>query len=610
MMVFNTISEMFYGVVDKYKDKVLYLYKNKDEWIGLKGSVIHSTVEEIAFGLKSISNTSFNSAILSTNSPRWAMADYGIICSGGCTVSIYPTLIPSQIEYILNDSETKVLFVENKNQLEKVLEIKHNCESLEKIIVMDDSYNDSEEYILNFMDFLNSGNEYSKKSDLSFKDLVDLPNENDLLTLIYTSGTTGNPKGVMLTHKNLVSNINSTIDGIRDSDGEIFVEKDRLLSFLPLSHVFERMCGHFCAFSQGAQTYYAENMEKIVENMIEVKPSLMISVPRLYEKMYTKVIDKVKAGPPIRQKIFWWGIGVGKKIVDLKTNNEEIPWLLQKKFDLADKIVFSKIKARVGGNLRYFFSGGAPLSKKIGEFFGAAGITILEGYGLTETSPILSANLPGKMRYGTVGKIWKDVEIKIADDGEIIAKGPNIMKGYYNNEEATKEVIDSEGWFLTGDIGELSEDGFLKITDRKKNIIITSQGKNVAPAAMENALVTSQYIEQIVTIGDKESFISALIVPSFENLEIYLNNKGVKLSTNQDMINHKDVVELIEKVVNDEMKNFSKFERIKKFKLLPDLLTIEKGELTPTLKVVRRVVLKNYKEYINQIYDHAETLSE
>jgi len=598
----NTISRMFLNTVEKFSEKELYFYKYNDEWIGLRGNVIQSTVQEISYGLKSISEEVCNSAILSTNSPRWAMSDFGIICSGGCTVSIYPTLIPSQIEFILNDSQAKIIFVENNEQLKKVLEIKENCNSLEKIIVMDDSYEGNEQYILNFMKFLNVGNEFSKKQEYKFEDLVSTAKEDDLLTLIYTSGTTGNPKGVMLSHKNLISNINSTLACIADSDGEIFVEKDKLLSFLPLSHVFERMCGHFCAFSQGAQTYFAENIEKVVENMIEVKPSLMISVPRLYEKMYSRVIDSVNAGSIIKQKIFWWGISIGKKIIDLRTNNKEIPWSLQKKFDIADKIVFSKIKARVGGNLRYFFSGGAPLSKKIGEFFGAAGITILEGYGLTETSPILSANLPGKMRYGTVGKVWKDVEIKIADDGEIIARGPNIMLGYYNNQEATDEVMSEDGWFHTGDIGELDEEGFLKITDRKKNIIITSQGKNVAPAAMENALVTSQYIEQIVTLGDKQNFISALIIPSFENLKIYLNEKNINLSNNQEIVDHEETLKLIQKIVDEEMTKFSKYERIKKFELLPNLLTIEKGELTPTLKVVRRVVMSNYESYIDKIY--------
>ena len=600
-MSFNTISKMFTNVVNQFPEKELYFYKHNDEWIGLTGNVIKGTVEEISFGLKSISDEQFNSAILSTNTPRWAMSDYGIICSGGCTVSIYPTLIPSQIEFILNDSQAKVVFVENSDQKDKVLEIKDNCPTLEKIIVMDDSHKKSDDLIMNFMDFLNAGNEFGKKSESTFEDLVEVANPNDLLTLIYTSGTTGNPKGVMLTHHNLVSNIISTLNGIN------FTEKDVFLSFLPLSHVFERMGGHFTAFSQGCQVYYAEGIEKVADNMGEVKPTLMMSVPRLYEKMYTGVMANVKAGSPIKQKIFNWGIVTGTKLLDLKLAGKPIPWCLQKKFDIANKLVFSKIQARVGGRLRFFISGGAPLAQKIGEFFGAAGITILEGYGLTETSPVLCANVPGATKFGTVGQAVKDVEIKIADDGEIIARGPNIMKGYYNNDEATKEVLDSDGWFHTGDIGEIDPEGFLKITDRKKNILITSQGKNIAPAPMENALITSPYIEQIVALGDKQNFVSALIVPSFENVEKYLSEKGISLSGNQAMVDHEEVISLINNIVEEEMKNFSKYERIKKIALLPNLLTLEKGELTPTLKVVRRIVVKNYSDYIEQIYKDTDS---
>ncbi len=600
-MSFNTISKMFTNVVNQFPEKELYFYKHNDEWIGLTGNVIKGTVEEISFGLKSISDEQFNSAILSTNTPRWAMSDYGIICSGGCTVSIYPTLIPSQIEFILNDSQAKVVFVENSDQKDKVLEIKDNCPTLEKIIVMDDSHKKSDDLIMNFMDFLNIGNEFGKKSESTFEHLVEVANPDDLLTLIYTSGTTGNPKGVMLTHHNLVSNINSTLSGID------FSEKDVFLSFLPLSHVFERMGGHFTAFSQGCQVYYAEGIEKVADNMGEVKPTLMMSVPRLYEKMYTGVMAKVKADSPIKQKIFNWGIVTGTKLLDLKLAGKPIPWCLQKKFDIANKLVFSKIQARVGGRLRFFISGGAPLAQKIGEFFGAAGIIILEGYGLTETSPVLCCNVPGGIKFGTVGKAVKDVEVIIADDGEIIARGPNIMKGYYNNDEATKEVLDSDGWFHTGDIGEIDPEGYLKITDRKKNILITSQGKNIAPAPMENALITSPYIEQIVALGDKRNFVSALIVPSFENVEKYLSDKGISLSGNQAMVDHEEVISLINNIVEEEMKNFSKYERIKKIALLPNLLTLEKGELTPTLKVVRRIVVKNYSDYIEQIYKDTES---
>lgn len=598
-MDYTTISGMFYHVVNTYPNNELYFYKKDDDWIGLNGSVIGQTVEDICFGLKAFNPEPFNAAIMSNNSPRWAMTDYGIICSGGVTVSVYPTLIASQVSYILQDSGAKLIFVENREQKEKVLDIFDECPELEKIIVLDDSNNEDDDRIINFMDFLNTGGEFSNETDLSFKGLVDAVNENDLMTLIYTSGTTGNPKGVMLTHKNLISNINSVGDNIEFSNDDVF------LSFLPLSHVFERMGGHFTAFSRACKTYYSEGIEKVADNMGEVKPTVMLSVPRLYEKMYTKVLQNVEAGPGWKKNLFHWGIKVGTELVKYKLMGKEVPVILQFKFNIADMLVFSKIKTRVGGRLRYFISGGAPLAQEIAEFFAAAGITILEGYGLTETSPVLTSNIPEAIRFGTVGKPVPDVEIKIADDGEILARGPNIMLGYYNDEESTKEVISEEGWFHTGDIGELDNDGFLKITDRKKSLIVTSGGKNIAPAPLENAMITSAYIEQAVVIGDKRNFISALIVPSFENVNDYMAGKGESLSGNDAVVEHPEVKELIGGVVNKAMENFSNYERVKKFELLPNVFTIEKGELTPKMSIVRKVVINNYDEYIERIYADA-----
>lgn len=598
-MNYTTISGMFYHVVNTYPANEIYYYKKDEDWIGLNGSIIAQTVEDICFGLKAFSTEPFNAAIMSNNSPRWAMADYGIICSGGVTVSVYPTLIPSQVAYILQDSGARLIFVEDRQQMEKILGVFDECPALEKIIVLDESNREEDDRIINFMDFLNTGSEFSNEFDTSFKQLVDSVGENDLMTLIYTSGTTGNPKGVMLTHKNLISNINSIADNIEFSSDDVF------LSFLPLSHVFERMGGHFTAFSRGCKTYYSEGIEKVAENMGEVRPTIMLSVPRLYEKMYTKIRQAVEAGPGLKKKIFNWGIKIGTQLVEYQMMGEEPPGLLQFKFDIADKLVFSKIKARVGGKLRYFISGGAPLAQEIAEFFAAAGITILEGYGLTETSPVLTSNVPTSIRFGTVGKPVTDVEIKIAEDGEILARGPNIMLGYYNNEEATREVINSEGWFHTGDIGEIDEDGYLKITDRKKSLLVTSGGKNVAPAPLENALILSAYIEQAVVIGDRRNFISALIVPSFENLESFLQEKGLTLSGNEAIIEHPEVQDLIQGVVDDAMGDFSNYEKVKKWALLPDVFTIEKGELTPKMSIVRKVVINNYEEYVDRIYADA-----
>ena len=596
-MTFTTVSQMFNHVTNQYPSKELYFYKKENEWVGITGSEIRSTVKGLAFGLQSLSiGKGDNIALLSNNSPRWAMSDYGIICSGAATVSVYPTLIPSQVEYILNDSQSKVVFAENQEQMQKVLASWGNCPDLQYAVVMDESNTDSDDRIFNFRDFLELGTKHEQKSEASFEDLMDKPEPNDLLTLIYTSGTTGNPKGVKLSHGNMMSNVEGIKQNIDFDDTEIF------LSFLPLSHSFERMGGHFTAFSVGAQVYYAESIETVPENLREVKPTVVLSVPRLYEKMYAKVRAGLKSAPEARQNIFWWAIGVGKEATQYRLKNQALPFALGLKHKIADKLVYSKVKDRVGGRLRFFVSGGAPLSQEIGEFFAAADIMILEGYGLSETSPVLTCNTPEAVRYGSVGKPLFNVDIEIAADGEILAKGPNIMTGYFNNEEATREAIDSDGWFHTGDIGHIDDDGFLFITDRKKNILVTSAGKNVAPAPMENALTNSPYIEQVVIIGDKRNFISALIVPAQEAVGNELTAQGKSVFGDDIMSDHPDVKALIQKEVDTVMEKFSNYERVKEFSILPRLFTIEDGELTPTLKVVRKVVLDHFSDAAEKNY--------
>ena len=596
-MTFTTVSQMFNHVTNQYPSKELYFYKKENEWVGITGSEIRSTVKGLAFGLQSLSiEKGDNIALLSNNSPRWAMSDYGIICSSAATVSVYPTLIPSQVEYILNDSQSKVVFAENQEQMQKVLASWGNCPDLQYAVVMDESNTDSDDRIFNFRDFLELGTKHEQKSEASFEDLMDKLEPNDLLTLIYTSGTTGNPKGVKLSHGNMMSNVEGIKQNIDFDDTEIF------LSFLPLSHSFERMGGHFTAFSVGAQVYYAESIETVPENLREVKPTVVLSVPRLYEKMYAKVRAGLKSAPEARQKIFWWAIGVGKEATQYRLKNQALPFALGLKHKIADKLVYSKVKDRVGGRLRFFVSGGAPLSQEIGEFFAAADIMILEGYGLSETSPVLTCNTPEAVRYGSVGKPLFNVDIEIAADGEILAKGPNIMTGYFNNEEATREAIDSDGWFHTGDIGHIDDDGFLFITDRKKNILVTSAGKNVAPAPMENALTNSPYIEQVVIIGDKRNFISALIVPAQEAVGNELTAQGKSVFGDDIMSDHPDVKALIQKEVDTVMEKFSNYERVKEFSILPRLFTIEDGELTPTLKVVRKVVLDHFSDAAEKNY--------
>ena len=602
-MEYKTISQMFLNTTSEYSSKSLYYYKKNNDWIGIKGSDVRATVRNIASGLRSIDiGLGDNVAILSTNSPRWAMSDFGVICNGSATVTVYPTLLPAQIEYILNNSDSKAVFVENQDQLDKINDIRENLTTLKHIVVMDDSLSGEADGVSNFIDFLDMGQKYEEKNNFSLSEISSQIKEDDLLTIIYTSGTTGNPKGVMLTHKNLISNVIATINmaDLKSSDNHSF------LSFLPLSHVLERMTGHFTGFALGCTVYYAESIETVADNLGETNPSIVVSVPRLFEKMYNKINDGLKTAPSIRRKIFKWAYSVGEQTAHIR-DKSSLTGLMKIKFNLANKLVYSKVRGRLGGNIRFFVSGGAPLSKEVAEFFSYLNITILEGYGLTETSPVLTSNTETDLRFGTVGKPIFNVEIKIADDGEILAKGPNIMKGYYKNDEATAKSIDSEGWFCTGDIGEFDDDGFLKITDRKKSLIVTSGGKNIAPAPLENALITSVYVEQVVAVGDKRNYISALITPNFEALEGYLKSKGHEGLSPSDMATHQETAALFTSEVESRMGSFPNYEKIKKFTICDRLFELERGEITPSLKIKRKIVTENFKEAIDAMYDNSET---
>ena len=598
-MDYKTISEMFLSVTNEFSSKPLYYYKKNREWIGIKGSDVKATVRNLAAGLRSIGiSESDKVSILSTNSPRWSMSDYGIICNGSVTVTVYPTLLAAQVEYILSNSDSKAVFVENEDQLNKVMSIKQNVEAMTHIIVMDDSYDGDSKEVINFTDFLNLGQNYENENGFSLSAISDNMKTDDLLTIIYTSGTTGNPKGVMLTHGNLMSNMMATIKmaDLKTTDGHSF------LSFLPLSHVLERMAGHFTSFSIGATVYFAESIETVADNLVETSPTIVCSVPRLFEKMYNKINDGLKTAPSIRRKIFAFAYNVGKSTADVK-DKSQLTGLSKIKFNLAKKLVYSKVKQKLGGNIQFFVSGGAPLSKEVAEFFSYLNITILEGYGLTETSPVLTSNVEDDYKFGTVGKPLFNVEIKIADDGEILAKGPNIMKGYYKNDEATKESIDSDGWLHTGDIGEFDDEGFLRITDRKKSLIVTSGGKNIAPAPIENALISSVYIEQVVAIGDKRNFISALVAPNFEALEGYLKDKGVEGLSASEMVEHDLTKALFQEEVDSRMDPFPKYEKIKKVTVIDRLFELERGEITPSLKIRRKAVTENLKDQIDAMYD-------
>ena len=533
-------------------------------------------------------------ALLSENRPEWAIADLATLCAGAADATIYATLTAPQVQYILADSESKVVFVSSAAQARKVAEVRDRLPLLQHVVRFDPApvpgTTSLDELRAKGKEALAADREAVRRRAAEVAG-------GDLATLIYTSGTTGDPKGVMLTHANLVHNVLAA-----EKLFPMVNEEWTALSFLPLCHSFERTAGHNFMLHRGVTIAYAESVERVPENMGEVRPHVMCSVPRLYEKMYARVNEKVAADPPLRQKIFRWAIGVGRETFAHAVARTEPGPLLKLKFGLADKLVFSKIKARTGGRLQLFISGGAPLAREIAEFFGAAGMLVCEGYGLSETSPVITCNFPGRVKPGTVGLPLEHVEVRIAADGEILTRGPHVMKGYFRKPEATAEAIEKDGWFHTGDIGFVDADGCLVITDRKKDIIVTSGGKNIAPQPIENRLKTSKFIAEVVMIGNKRNFAAALVVPGFEALEAWAKERGIAAAGREELVRLPEVVRHYEGLVEQMTADLAQFERIKKIALVAREFTQESGELTPTLKVKRRVVEERYKAMIDAMY--------
>ncbi|MEJ2544815.1 MAG: long-chain fatty acid--CoA ligase [Calditrichaceae bacterium] len=596
-MKFKNLGDMFFSKRKTYSDKTAYMYKKEGTWQEVTFKEAVDKVEKISAGFASLGIKKGDAiAIVSQNRLEWAQTDYAAVSLGALLVPIYPSLLPDQIKYILNDSEAKIAIVEDQSQLQKVESVKSELTHTKHFFILDSEGKELPAEWKKYESLVEKGETVLKNdSDFVIKQ-IDKVASDDWATIIYTSGTTGEPKGAILTHKNLLSNIESATSVLDVYDTDVF------LSFLPLSHIFERMAGHYLSCYHGCTVAYAESIDAVAQNLTEIKPTVMVSVPRLYEKIYARVIDNVESGPPLKRKIFYWALGVGKEYINLVMEHKSVPGFLSVKQKLAHKLVFHKLHDRVGGRTRFFVSGGAPLSADIAEFFGAAGIKILEGYGLTETSPVIAVNLENDYRFGTVGPIVPGVEVKIADDGEILTRGDHVMVGYFKKEEETKEAIDEEKWFHTGDIGIIDDRKMLKITDRKKNIIVTSGGKNIAPQPIENMLITSQYIEQALVIGDKRKFCSAIIVPSEESLKSWAKENSINFSNYAEMIALSDVNDLIKSDIEKVTTGLASYESIKTFIFAKTPFTIETGELTPSLKIKRNIVEKNYAEEIDKIY--------
>lgn len=596
---FKTIPQLFKYITlefGKTQTKPLFKHKVNDIYSDIGYSEFYNHTEEFALGLSALGlKRDDKVAIISENRPEWVYADMAILGLGGIDVPLYPILTSDTIEFILNNSESVGIIVSTQFQLNKVLKVRDKCKKLNFIIVMNDLESNNYNYVHTFREIQKKGREYKSENAKLFLDNLEIANEDDLCTIIYTSGTTGEPKGVKLSHKNIISNVRAAHESFEIG------EKDVFLSFLPLCHIFERMAGYYTALSGGCTIAYAESIEKIAQNMAEIKPTLMTAVPRLFERMYSRIKRNVENQPEKKQKIFNWAVQVGREYMEMKKTRDNIPIGLILKRKLADKLVYGKLRERTGGRLRFFISGGAALARDLGEFFEAVGILIIEGYGLTESSPVIAANRENDYKFGTVGKNFPGVEIKIAKDGEILAAGPNIMKGYYNNKKETEATI-KDGWLHTGDIGVFDAEGFLIITDRKKHLFKTSQGKYIAPTPIENLFLASKYIDQFILIGDRRMFVTALIVPDFEALKEYADAHRIAYTDPKELTQFKQIYELLEKDLTQFQKQLASYERVRKFTILEKPFTIENGEMTPSLKLKRNVIEERYKELIEGMY--------
>lgn len=589
----ETLGQLFINTIKSFPKDDLMLYKEAGSYVPISTDEVAKRVKNICLGLKDLGLQSGEKLIiLSDTRPEWVMTDMANQCLGGITVPIYTTLVSEQIKYIINNSDAKIVCFSDEEQWKKIIKIKDSLPNVEHYFTFAPQAPDG---VFSLEEVMQKGELLDNQDSGLFERLAMSGKPDDVASIIYTSGTTGIPKGVMLTHKNLVSNIISVSTVIE------FSEKDTVLSFLPLAHVLERMVT-FTYLYKGCSIAYAECIDTVGENLVEVKPHIMVSVPRVFEKIYAKVIDNVLASSSLKRKIFFWAVKVGKEYGKRSLEKQSIPKSLERKRGLAEKLVFSKVIEKTGGRIRFFVSGGAPLSKDIADFFYALGLVVLEGYGLTETSPVISVNTFEDLRFGSVGKPLPGVEVKIAEDGEILSKGPNTMKGYYGMEAETLEAI-KDGWFYTGDIGHIDEDGFLVITDRKKDIIVTSGGKNVAPQPIENLLKTNPYISNVVVIGDRRKFISALIIPDFEKIETYAKSNNIGYSGLGELIKNEKIVSFIESEVNNMTTHLAPYEKVKKVRLLEREFEIEQDEITPSLKVKRNVVGAKHKSIIDEMYD-------
>jgi long-chain acyl-CoA synthetase len=591
-----TLPELFIKAAERYDRPNTLVYRDDHGWQPISSAEVVSRARAIALGLHSLGlQKGDRAAILAHNSPNWTLADAGCQFAGVLDVPIYTTLAPATITYILNDSGAKAIFIDTAEALERLRPELPNCPGLEHIILFDGAVDPA----ISLEELIRRGNETGAAEPGLVDSLSAATSPSDIATLIYTSGTTGEPKGVMLTHANIISNV-------IDAGAEYtFADQDISLSVLPLSHIFERTAMYLYIFN-GMAVHFARSIDKIPDDLQEVRPTILIGVPRIFEKVYARAKLKAAQTGGVKEKIFDWAIATAKEWARRRAVGESVSVGLELKHRIADRLVYSKLRDFFGGRLRYCITGGAALSDDIYLIFTGAGIAIMQGYGLTETSPVVSSNNPSWSRLGSVGKPIRNVDVRIAEDGEIEVTGPGVMLGYYHKPEATREAFTDDGWFRTGDIGDVDAEGFLRITDRKKELFKTSGGKYIAPSPIEQMLKRSKFVSQAVLVGSERKFAAALIVPNFEMLESYAQLKGIDYASPEELARHPKIIDLIQRQIEEVTEGLARYETVKKFTLLDNELTVETGELTPTMKVKRRVVDEKYRHLIEEMYSGHE----
>lgn len=597
MQAASTIVEVFNHQVKRYGSRAALRVKRAGRYTDISWHECGERVRQLSLGLIRLGlRRGENVCLLSRNRPEFMFADLAILSAGAVTVPIYATSVADDVAYIVNHSEARLLIVDQRDQLDKIKSVEDRLFGLEKVIVFDSVAAQSDARWLSFDDVCRLGEEADSATVQQRAQWQAAITPDDLATIIYTSGTTGQPKGVMLTHGNIMFVLRAVEEAFR----EYLSDQNVYLCYLPLAHALERM-GLFAQLYMGSTTCFAESLETVGENLVEVAPSTLVGVPRFYEKIHARVMSAVEQSSPVAKKIFHWALGVGRaRRLAQESGRRVSPWLALQ-HALAERLVLSKIKARLGGRAQYGISGAAPLARDVAEFFGDIGLPLLEGYGATETCGPATMNRPQSPRIGTVGVPLPGVQIKIANDGEILIKGGGVFKGYFKDPDETARAL-RDGWYYSGDVGMIDEQGYLVITDRKKNLIITAGGKNIAPAKLENFFKASEYISEIIIIGDRRPYLTALITLNPPAIQQWAASQGLDDTPYSELVRHPQVRALLERVVAQRNAQLASFEQIKKFAILQNEFTIEDGLLTPTMKIKRKVAMERYADVIEAMY--------